>query len=81
MRACGVFGERCTEKTNPSGCCARRVRAIKACGANEWTRTTDLLFTKQLLCRLSYVGVQFSFYYEIADVSRYFGCIPVLGSA
>ena len=26
------------------------------CGANEWTRTTDRLFTKQLLCRLSYVG-------------------------
>ena len=30
-------------------------------GANEWTRTTDLLFTKQLLCRLSYVGSPFQF--------------------
>ena len=31
-------------------------------GANEWTRTTDLLFTKQLLCRLSYVGTLAHYY-------------------
>ena len=35
------------------------------CGANEWTRTTDRLFTKQLLCRLSYVGS-----YAICETSR-----------
>ena len=30
-------------------------------GANGRTRTVDLLFTKQLLCRLSYVGSPFQF--------------------
>ena len=30
-------------------------------GANGRTRTADLLFTKQLLCRLSYVGSPFQF--------------------
>ena len=25
-------------------------------GAGEWTRTTDLLITNQLLCQLSYTG-------------------------
>jgi hypothetical protein len=25
-------------------------------GAGEWTRTTDLLITNQLLCQLSYAG-------------------------
>ena len=43
-------------------------------GANEWTRTTDLLFTKQLLCRLSYVGtarwLTILFYYECSRVSN-----------
>ena len=26
-------------------------------GAGEWTRTTDLLITNQLLCQLSYTGI------------------------
>ncbi len=26
-------------------------------GAGEWTRTTDLLITNQLLCQLSYTGM------------------------
>ena len=29
-------------------------------GAGEWDRTTDLRFTKPLLCHLSYAGHQFS---------------------
>ena len=28
----------------------------RAVGAGEWTRTTDLLITNQLLCQLSYTG-------------------------
>ena len=27
------------------------------CGAGEWNRTTDLRFTKPLLCQLSYAGL------------------------
>ncbi len=36
----------------------RRVKFLSACfyGAGEWTRTTDLLITNQLLYRLSYTG-------------------------
>ena len=41
-----------------------RARGL-GCGANEWTRTTDRLFTKQLLCRLSYVGS-----YAICEMPR-----------
>ena len=40
-------------------------------GANGRTRTVDLLFTKQLLCRLSYVGSPCPYYYEYCAVSRY----------
>lgn len=29
----------------------------ESCGADEGARTPDLLFTRQLLCQLSYVGV------------------------
>ena len=41
----------------------------EAGGANGRTRTADLLFTKQLLCRLSYVGSPYSYYYDWSAVS------------
>lgn len=43
--------------------------SLESAGANEWTRTTDLLFTKQLLCRLSYVGSHHPYYYDCRRVS------------
>ena len=40
-------------------------------GANGRTRTVDLLFTKQLLYRLSYVGSPCPYYYDYCAVSRF----------
>ena len=40
--------------------CSIRTRSVyssTSCGAGEWNRTTDLRFTKPLLCQLSYAGL------------------------
>ena len=42
---------------NANGRLLVTVGVTSFCGANEGTRTPDLLITNQLLCQLSYVGL------------------------
>ncbi len=46
-------------------------------GAHEWNRTIDLLLTKEVLYRLSYVSVQ-QFLLRVSKVERETGIEPAL---
>ena len=49
-------------------------------GAGEWTRTTDLLITNQLLCQLSYTGHRSAGGIPPADTARRVKSIPTAPS-
>ena len=45
-------------------------RGTDECGAHDWNRTSDLLLTKEVLYRLSYVSVSCALAGEVSNDTR-----------